>query len=75
MEKNKISLEVIRKANQNMINDSKVNDPNFMDITKIVFREIGGRTYKLSEQKNLLPEHNVDGMIIINGRIFEKTYY
>ena len=75
MEKNKISLEVIRKANQNMINDSKVNDPNFMNITKIVFREIGGRTYKLSEQKNLLPEHNVDGMIIINGRIFEKTYY
>ena len=75
MEKNKISLEVIRKANQIMINDSKVNNPNFMDITKIVFREIGGRTYKLSEQKNLLPEHNVDGMIIINGRIFEKTYY
>lgn len=75
MEKNKISLEVIRKANQNMINDSKVNDPNFMDITKIVFREIGGRTYKLSEQKNLLPKHNVDGMILINGRIFEKTYY
>ena len=75
MEKNKISLEVIRKANQNMINDSKVNDPNFMNITKIVFREIGGRTYKLSEQKNLLPEHNADGMIIINGRIFEKTYY
>ena len=75
MEKNKISLEVIRKANQNMINNSKVNDPNFMNITKIVFREIGGRTYKLSEQKNLLPEHNVDGMIIINGRIFEKTYY
>ena len=75
MEKNKISLEVIRKANQNMINNSKVNDPNFMNITKIVFREIGGRTDKLSEQKNLLPEHNVDRMIIINGRIFEKTYY
>ena len=75
MEKNKISLEVIRKANQIMINDSKVNNPNFMDITKIVFREIGGRTYKLLEQKNLLPEHNVNGMIIINGRIFEKTYY
>lgn len=51
MEKNKISLEAIRKANQNMINDSKVNDPNFIDITKIVFREIGGRTYKLLEQK------------------------
>jgi hypothetical protein len=75
MGKNKVSLETVRKANQNMINNSKVNDPNFMDITKIVFREIGGRTYKLSEQKNLLPEHNVNGMILIDGRFFEKYYY
>lgn len=75
MKNNKISLGVVRKANQKMINNGKLNDPNFMDITNVTSREVGGNTCKLLEEKNLLPEHNINGMILINQRIFSKIYY
>lgn len=60
--------------NKSIDNNIKINNSNFIDITDTVFREIGGSTYKLTEEKNLLPEHNVNGMILINRRFFNKTY-
>lgn len=70
-----MKIETVIKANQKGIDKAKLVNPNYMDITKIVFREVGGQTYKLYEQKGLLPEHNINGMILIEGRIFKKVYY
>jgi hypothetical protein len=70
----KVSLENIKKVNQKMINEGKIKDPNYMDITKIVFSEVGGITYKLEEQKNLPPEFNINGMLIIDGRVFTRVW-
>ena len=69
-----MKVETIRKANQKGIDQAKLTNPNYLDITKIVFREVGGHSYTLREEKNLLPQHNINGMFIIEGRIFSKEY-
>ena len=69
-----MTIETIRKANQKSIDQGKLNNPNYLNITKIVFREVGGQSYKLIEERNLQPEHNINGMFIIEGRIFSKVY-
>lgn len=44
-----------------------------IDLENAVFCDVGGVPYKLKEQKNLPPEFNIYGMVIVNGKVFKRV--